>query len=105
MIDSLEHEDENDRAQIPTSITALQHQPNQIVSGYRNGDVVLFDIEKGTPVSELRGPNPQWISALCAHPTSSLVFTGSKDNSIQYFDLKTVWYITKNISLTFQRGT
>lgn len=92
VLESLEYEVEEDEdvSIIPSSIASIPEDPSKVLVGYRNGDIVVFDAEKGVPSLTVRAKKETWATDLCVHPSNGLAFVGSDDNSIKFIDLKSV---------------
>jgi striatin 1/3/4 len=72
---------------IPTSIAPFQFDNHKIAVSYRNGHVLVYDLERAVPVSKFIPEKEYWATKLLAHPKNSQLFAAGSDGTIQYLDI------------------
>uniref|UniRef100_A0A4X1W3B3 Striatin-4 n=1 Tax=Sus scrofa TaxID=9823 RepID=A0A4X1W3B3_PIG len=77
---------------IPTSVAFTSTEPAHIVTSFRSGDTVLYDLEAGSALLTLdsRGSSgPTQINQVVSHPNQPLTITAHDDRGIRFLDNRT----------------
>ncbi|KAJ1564575.1 hypothetical protein HK405_014515, partial [Cladochytrium tenue] len=79
----------------PAAVDWLPTYPRRLAVAFRNSTVLLYDVEKATPVLELDssmtfdGTAATQINSIVCHPTLPLLVSAHEDRYLRFFDLNT----------------
>ncbi|RDD39346.1 Striatin-3 [Trichoplax sp. H2] len=77
---------------IPTSVTFLRNDCNQMAVSYTSSQTIIFDLHTAKPILRLNcaqsydGTLKSQINKITSHPTLPLLITGHEDRFIRFFD-------------------